>query len=179
MVRINSNLKTGLCFKDSISTPLGGMFFVVSSDSTLLGLSFSDDIFLELARVSGCNKMLPVEEANGAGEEITRQLVEYFEGMRKEFNLAVGFFGTPFQIAVWSALLDIPYGETASYGDVARRIGYPNAYRAVGSAVGKNRIDIVVPCHRVIKGDGSMGNYGGGIDKKRYLLNLEATREVF
>ncbi len=195
MVKINNSPNTKICFKGVFPSPIGDMFFVMSEDNTLLGLSFSNDIFEEIARSIEDNKednnegsrMLPLgrdmnvgRDMNGEmGKEVIRQLNEYYKGLRKDFDLVVGFLGTPFQILVWKALLNIPYGKTASYGDIAKRIGHPRAYRAVGSAVGKNRIDIVVPCHRVIKGDGSMGNYGGGIDRKRFLLGLEAGRELF
>jgi methylated-DNA-[protein]-cysteine S-methyltransferase len=102
------------------------------------------------------------------------QLGEYFARERRVFDLPLAPVGTAFQQRVWAALLDIPYGETASYGDVARRLGLlPSASRAVGLANGSNPISIVVPCHRVIGADGSLTGYGGGLDRKRYLLDLE------
>ena len=102
------------------------------------------------------------------------QLGEYFARERRAFDLPLAPTGTAFQTRVWTALLDIPYGETASYGDVARRLGLlPSASRAVGLANGSNPISIVVPCHRVIGADGSLTGYGGGLDRKRYLLDLE------
>ena len=103
------------------------------------------------------------------------QLGEYFARERREFDLPLAPVGTAFQQRVWAALLAIPYGETASYGDVARRLGLlPSASRAVGLANGSNPISIIVPCHRVIGADGSLTGYGGGLDRKRYLLDLEA-----
>jgi methylated-DNA-[protein]-cysteine S-methyltransferase len=103
-----------------------------------------------------------------------RQLTEYFAGERRDFDLPLAPQGTPFQRRVWSALLDIPYGETASYGEVARRLALlPGASRAVGLANGSNPISIIIPCHRVIGADGSLTGYGGGLDRKRYLLDLE------
>jgi methylated-DNA-[protein]-cysteine S-methyltransferase len=102
-----------------------------------------------------------------------RQLDEYFAGTRREFELDLAPQGTPFQLAVWNALLSIPYGSTASYGDIARSVGRPNAVRAVGQANGRNPLAIVVPCHRVIGSDHSLTGYGGGIDRKRFLLALE------
>jgi len=102
-----------------------------------------------------------------------RQLDEYFAGRRKTFDLPLAPEGTPFQLAVWRALRDIPYGETQSYGDIARRIGKPKAVRAVGAANGANPISIVVPCHRVIGADGSLTGYGGGLPRKQKLLALE------
>ncbi|MFC5679235.1 methylated-DNA--[protein]-cysteine S-methyltransferase [Aeromicrobium endophyticum] len=103
-----------------------------------------------------------------------QQLVEYFAGDRTAFDLPLASDGTEFQKKVWSELLRIPYGETASYGDIARRLGYePGISRAVGAANGANPIPIVVPCHRVIGADGSLTGYAGGIDRKRTLLELE------
>ncbi len=105
--------------------------------------------------------------------EAARQLAEYFDGTRRRFELALAPAGTPFQLAVWKALQDIPYGETRTYADVARRIGRPVAVRAVGLANGRNPLPIVVPCHRVIGKDGSLTGYGGGLPIKRALLDLE------
>jgi methylated-DNA-[protein]-cysteine S-methyltransferase len=102
------------------------------------------------------------------------QLAEYFAGERTRFDLPLAPRGTPFQRAVWAALLAIPYGETTSYGELARGIGSPTASRAVGAANGRNPLSIVIPCHRVIGADGSMTGYGGEISRKRILLELEA-----
>jgi methylated-DNA-[protein]-cysteine S-methyltransferase len=105
--------------------------------------------------------------------EAAEQLREYFAGDRRAFDLALRPAGTPFQREVWTALLDVPYGETASYGELAARIGRPAAVRAVGLANGRNPISIVVPCHRIVGSDGSLTGYGGGIERKRRLLDLE------
>ena len=105
--------------------------------------------------------------------EAQRQLEEYFAGEREEFSLALEADGTDFQQRVWESLRRIPFGETASYGDIARRIGNPRAVRAVGLANGRNPISIIVPCHRVIGADGSLTGYGGGLERKRFLLALE------
>jgi methylated-DNA-[protein]-cysteine S-methyltransferase len=102
-----------------------------------------------------------------------RELKEYFAGERREFSMALDLRGTPFQLACWEALLAIPYGETRSYADIARDIGHPNAFRAVGMANNRNPVAIVVPCHRVIASSGSLCGYGGGLDLKRKLLDLE------
>ena len=102
-----------------------------------------------------------------------RQLEEYFAGERREFSLALDAAGTGFQRRVWEALRGIPFGATMSYGGLARRIGNPRAVRAVGLANGRNPISIVVPCHRVIGADGSLTGYGGGLERKRFLLALE------
>jgi methylated-DNA-[protein]-cysteine S-methyltransferase len=109
-------------------------------------------------------------------EPAVRQLREYFAGERTEFQLPLRPQGAPFQLQVWEALLKIPYGETASYGEIAREIGHPTAFRAVGAANGQNPIAIIVPCHRVIGSNGSLTGYGGGLPTKRALLDLEAGR---
>lgn len=102
------------------------------------------------------------------------QLREYFAGTRRDFDLPLAARGTPFQQRVWAALREIPYGQTWSYGRLAERIGAPGAARAVGLANGRNPIGIVVPCHRVIGASGAMTGYGGGLERKRHLLALEA-----
>lgn len=106
-------------------------------------------------------------------DEAARQLREYLDGSRRDFDLPLSLHGTPFQIAVWAALRQIPYGEVRSYGDIARAIGKPGAARAVGMANHRNPIAIIIPCHRVIGADGSLTGYGGGLDRKRFLLTLE------
>jgi methylated-DNA-[protein]-cysteine S-methyltransferase len=105
--------------------------------------------------------------------EVARQLEEYFTGRRRTFDLPIRMEGTEFQRRAWRMLVEIPYGETRSYGEQARRIGNPNASRAVGLANGRNPIPIVVPCHRVIGADGSLTGFGGGIERKRWLLEHE------
>ena len=102
-----------------------------------------------------------------------QQLEEYLAGERREFSLVIGVRGTTFQIRVWLALREIPYGETISYLKLAERVESPRAFRAVGQANGRNPLSIVVPCHRVIAADGSLGGYGGGLERKRILLALE------
>ena len=104
------------------------------------------------------------------------QLVEYLEGKRTAFDLPLDLRGTEFQRRVWQALLEIPYGETRSYLEVARAIGAPHAVRAVGAANGANPVALVVPCHRVIASDGSLGGYGGGLRLKERLLAMEQSR---
>ena len=107
-------------------------------------------------------------------EIVRRQLGEYFAGERKDFDLALSLSGTEFQVAVLEALQQIPYGETISYGAVAKQIGRPKAVRAVGAANGRNPIPIIVPCHRVIGSSGDLTGFGGGLDTKAALLRLEA-----
>ncbi len=102
-----------------------------------------------------------------------RQITDYFDRQRRHFELPLDLHGTPFQVAVWHALLRIEAGQTQSYADIARAISSANAVRAVGSAVGKNPVSIIVPCHRVIGSDGTLTGYAGGLDRKRALLCLE------
>lgn len=106
-------------------------------------------------------------------KECFRQLKEYFGGTRKEFNVPIEVKGTEFQNKVWKALLDIPYGETRSYKDIAIAVGNEKACRAVGMANNKNPISIIIPCHRVVGANGKLVGYGGGLDKKEKLLNIE------
>lgn len=107
-------------------------------------------------------------------EEVRRQLSEYFAGQRKQFDLPLALAGTEFQVSVLEALQNIPYGETTSYGAIAKQIGRPKAVRAVGAANGRNPIPIIVPCHRVIGSGGDLTGFGGGLDTKAELLRLEA-----
>ena len=107
--------------------------------------------------------------------QVRAQLQAYFGGELREFNLRLAAEGSQFQKRVWQALCDIPYGETISYGELARRIGRPGGARAVGLANGRNPIAIVVPCHRVIGAGGSLTGYGGGLERKRWLLAHEST----
>lgn len=106
--------------------------------------------------------------------DVREQLAEYFSGERKDFDLPLRIAGTEFQLSVLEALQEIPYGETRSYGAIAKQIGRPKAVRAVGAANGRNPIPIIVPCHRVIGHTGDLTGFGGGLDTKKALLRLEA-----
>lgn len=132
-----------------------------------------------LRRIDFVNGRSPVrsdphwrESAEYLGETV-RQLLAYFAGELEAFDLPLVPQGTPFQLAVWKRLCEIPYGETISYGELARRVGNPNASRAVGLANGSNPIPIVIPCHRVIGSNGKLTGYGGGLPIKEKLLALE------
>jgi methylated-DNA-[protein]-cysteine S-methyltransferase len=117
------------------------------------------------------------ERDDGAFQAARGQLAEYFTGRRLAFDLPLAMAGTPFQRRVWRALLDVPYGETITYGELAREVrpdGGWRAARAVGAANGRNPIAVVVPCHRVVGADGSLTGYGYGLERKRFLLDLEA-----
>ncbi|BDX30970.1 methylated-DNA--protein-cysteine methyltransferase [Mycobacterium antarcticum] len=109
-------------------------------------------------------------------EDVVRQLEAYFSGDLVDFDLHLDMVGTDFQRRVWTALTTIPYGETRSYGEIARQIGAPGASRAVGLANGHNPIGIIVPCHRVIGANGSLTGYGGGLERKKQLLDMEKNR---
>jgi len=151
-------------FYDVIDSPVGKLL-LRSEDNALSGLAFLDEPLMD--RTGWVRD--PARFASWA-----RQLGEYFAGHRRRFEGDVAMVGTDFQRRVWSEVRGVPYGETASYGDIARRVGSPRAVRAVGLANKCNPIAIVVPCHRVIGADGSLTGYGGGLERKRFLLRLEA-----
>jgi O-6-methylguanine DNA methyltransferase len=115
----------------------------------------------------------PLEENPPALAAAVAQLREYFSRLRREFDLPLDLRGTPFQQQVWEELRKVPYGQTVSYGELARRVGRPAAARAVGQAVGANPVPIIIPCHRVVGADGSLVGYGGGLEVKSALLRLE------
>jgi methylated-DNA-[protein]-cysteine S-methyltransferase len=114
------------------------------------------------------------ERRDDAFAEVRSQLAEYFDGRRRDFDVPLGLAGNEFELRVWEALCRIPYGETVSYGEIAREIGAPSAARAVGLANGRNPVAVIVPCHRVIGADGGLTGYGGGLERKRLLLDLES-----
>ena len=147
-------------------SPVGPLFFAASAKG-LVRLEFDDRILrFDLRTVE-------LKESQHALAPYVRELEEYFAGKRREFSIPLDLRGTDFQLKCWRALLDIPYGETRSYRDLARAIGHPQAFRAVGMSNNRNPIAIIVPCHRVIAADGSLCGYGGGLDIKRKLLDLE------
>ncbi|TCV91317.1 methylated-DNA-[protein]-cysteine S-methyltransferase [Luteibacter rhizovicinus] len=166
--------------EQTIPSPLGSLRLLASVDG-LRAIEFPD--FPDRKRWRPAPAATNVADARtpeecAAAEVIAHaqaQLEEYFAGTRTTFDLPLAPEGTGFQQKVWMALRAIPFGETASYGDVARRIGHPDAVRAVGAANGANPISIVVPCHRVIGADGRLTGFGGGLPAKRYLLDLERT----
>lgn len=142
-----------------------------SSPIGILEIICSEDTILSVMFVERENSVM--NKGNEILENTIIQLNEYFNGSRKEFNLKVSLSGTDFQKNVWNELLKIPYGETLSYKSLAIRVGNEKSVRAVGSANGKNKICIIVPCHRVIGANGSLTGYAGGIDRKQWLLNHE------
>jgi len=149
-----------------LQSPIGRL--LLTSDGTAL-----TGLYMEPSRKS--------QSTDGWAEDGTaqplaaavRQLTEYFAGTRRKFDMPLRMQGTAFQQRVWRELTEIPYGETWSYGELARRIGKPSASRAVGLANGRNPISLIVPCHRVIGADGTLTGYGGGLPRKRWLLAHE------
>lgn len=131
----------------------------------------------ELISVLYVDERKESSERPGILEEVIKQLDEYFNGDRKNFDIKFKLQGTEFQQKVWTALTDIPYGETVSYKNIATKIGNEKAVRAVGSANGKNIINIIVPCHRVIGANKSLTGYGGGLHRKSWLLKHEGSIE--
>lgn len=122
------------------------------------------------------SRALLFQEAEEAMRRYIRELEQYFAGERREFEFPLDLRGTEFQLSCWQALLAIPYGEVRTYADIARAVGRPRGFRAVGMANNRNPVAIVVPCHRVIASDGSLCGYGGGLQIKRKLLELEGAR---
>jgi methylated-DNA-[protein]-cysteine S-methyltransferase len=151
---------------DTIPSPLGRLLLVCDGDA-LCGLHMLDAKRAVRVSAHWVRDPSAVRTAHG-------QIDEYFRGERTEFDIPLRMRGTDFQRRVWEALREVRYGETTSYGEIARRIGHPDGARAVGWANGSNPIAVIVPCHRVIGADGSLTGYGGGLERKRLLLNLEA-----
>lgn len=137
-----------------------------------LVITYQDGAVIALKRADAT--ALPEDAPNALTEAVCRQLDEYFAGTRTTFDFPLRLQGTAFQEKVWAALRDIPYGETRSYQQIAQAIGQPKACRAVGMANHRNPIYIVVPCHRVVGANGALTGYGGGLDMKKALLELEA-----
>ena len=161
-------MKTNHCIaRMHYRSPLGPMILAASADG-LAGVWFDQQRHLP------DTTMLPEEPANALMDRAARQLDEYFAGHRQRFDVALDLSaGTEFQQAVWQALLGIEPGQATSYGALATAMGKPRAVRALGAAVGRNPVSIIVPCHRVLGLDGSLTGYAGGLDRKRHLLQLE------
>ena len=149
----------------TIETPLGKMT-LVEADGKLCEL-----------RLLECQKAGEREQSTPLLRKAAQELAEYFQGERMAFSIPLAPGGTAFQQSVWAALKSIPYGQTRSYGEIAKQIGKPKAARAVGMANNRNPLPILIPCHRVIGAGGKMVGYGGGLDKKEFLLNLETKYE--
>lgn len=152
-----------------------GPLIAAATDEAICALHFTDHESLqsELAAWRARCPSTPPTRSSALLRELQEQAEAYFDGKRREFTLPLAYEGTPFQKRVWAALCEIPYGELRSYLDIASRLGDPSATRAVGAANGMNPIAIVIPCHRVINESGQLGGYGGGLWRKRILLDLE------
>ena len=142
-----------------------GTLLLAASERGLTTLSFRPPE--ELARQKN------MQRDDAALRPYTQQMDEYVRGARRDFDMPLDLRGTEFQLRCWNQLLQIPYGEVIAYAELARRVGSPNGFRAVGHANGQNPIAIIVPCHRVIASDGTLGGYGGGLPMKQWLLDLE------
>lgn len=144
---------------------------LAASDEGLMRLDMSSPqlTFLESLPAADWKR----EDDHPVLKKAARQLAEYFDGRRREFDVPLDLRGTSFQQRVWQGLQQIPYGQTWSYAKLAKRVGSPLGFRAVGQANGRNPVAIIVPCHRVIAADGSIGGYSGGLDFKRRLLDIE------
>jgi O-6-methylguanine DNA methyltransferase len=153
------------------ASPAGPLFLAVSSKG-LVRLEFQH----RMQKINDSEKLI---ESESSLRPYLRELDEYFAGERRKFTMPLDLRGTAFQLACWNALLEIPYGETRSYAEIARAIGHPNAFRAVGMSNNRNPVAIVVPCHRVIASSGSLCGYGGGLDLKRKLLELEGATSCY
>lgn len=175
---VEANDSPGAVSLDWIESPVGLLLAGATEDAVVL-LEFSERKILEeqLDTVRKRLKTSIVPGNNPLLDAVRKQLGEYFTRQRRDFDLPLAYPGTAFQEKVWSSLLRIPYGETRSYLQLARTIGDVKATRAVGTANGMNRIAIVIPCHRVINANGELGGYGGGLWRKRILLDLEGGQE--
>lgn len=167
--------KNGDCILLSwLESPLGPLVAGANADGICL-LEFSDRRMLE-SQFKTLKRRFSVPLAPGSNAHLKQLEVElkrYFAGNLKRFTVKLSYPGTPFQQNVWNMLLTIPYGQTRSYQEMAKAVGTPKAVRAVGTANGKNRIAIIIPCHRVVNKSGKLGGYGGGLRRKEYLLRLE------
>ncbi len=161
-------------YYDTFESPQGGML-LVANDEGLAGVFFDRQ------------KHHPKRQADWKKEpqhrvlrQAKRELGEYFAGRRKRFEVALDPEGTPFQRSVWKAISSVRFGDTITYGELARRAGFPGSARAAGAATGRNPIGIIVPCHRIMGANGSLTGYAGGLERKRALLALEGVgRELF
>lgn len=168
---------SGVFSLSRLESPIGPLVAGATEDGICL-LEFSDPRRLE-TQLSSIRRTFQRTVLPGTNRHLDRlktELAEYFDGERRSFSVPLHFPGTQFQRRVWERLLAIPYGETRSYEDLAVALGQPKAVRAVGHANGRNRIAIVIPCHRVIAKGGGLGGYGGGLRRKQDLLDLEQGR---
>jgi methylated-DNA-[protein]-cysteine S-methyltransferase len=168
----SKNRTTKRYFYKTMASPVGRLKLVASDDGLAAILWKNDKAGRVRLNIVGEDKARPVLL------EAEKQLNEYFAGKRKTFSLKLDLAGTDFQNKVWQALLKIPFGQTRSYGEIAKRIGRPRAVRAVGAANGRNPVSIVVPCHRLVGSTGQLTGFAGGLDTKARLLKLEGAKDA-
>jgi O-6-methylguanine DNA methyltransferase len=157
----------------TLNTPVQSLF-IISSEKGLVKIQFfNKNSHIPFQNLKEGYTDVTLIDSKLKNQTVLRQLKEYFNGTRKKFTVPLDIQGTPFQKQVWEAVSQVPYGETCSYGEIARRIGKPKAVRAVGMANHNNPVPIVIPCHRIIGADGSLTGYGAGISIKEKLLHLE------
>lgn len=154
----------------TIESPIGRLI-LIADDAGLSHILFPSHSLRDLGLSVG---QVPESPDDKILQATATQLAEYFDGTRTEFDLPLHVEGNPFEVDVWFAMRSIPYGGTISYGEQSDIAGHPGAFQAVGAANGRNPLPIVVPCHRVIGSDGSLVGFGGGLDTKRFLLDLES-----
>ncbi len=166
-------MEESLIYYDFLDSPLGTLGLVVDEKGRALAVEYSNpgsavdpaDYFKYRSY-----KSIP---AAGQGNQLKQELVEYFAGSRRKFEVELKLEGSSFQSTAWQALLQIPFGQTVTYSALAAAIGNPWAFRAVGNAMAANPLPIIIPCHRVIGSGGKLGGYSGGVEKKKFLLTLE------
>lgn len=163
-----------MIYVDSFDTPLGRMQVGATEDAIFM-LEFEDNNLHELSRPDIAKHFQDdiAQQENAPIQLVKKQINEYFNSSRKQFDVPLHFWGTIFQVKVWQSLMDIPFGSTVSYSHQSKVLGDVKAIRAVASANGKNKIAIIVPCHRVIGSDGALTGYAGGLDRKKWLLDFE------
>jgi len=159
-------------YYSSFDSPILKKVFVASTERGVCMVDFlkSEKVFLKRLREHFPGKIIKDDRKNG---KVLSQLKKYLKGELKRFDCKLDFRGTPFQKKVWAALAKIPYGRTRSYKEIARAIGHPKAFRAVGNANGENSIPLILPCHRVIESNGGLGGFGHGVKVKKQLLDFE------
>ena len=164
--------KPEILFTTYYDSPLG-RYILISSKKGIVCIEPAEQ---EITHITGWRREnIQFQEDNIYNQKVAAELDAYFKRELRQFSVSLDIRGTNFQHRVWDALLDIPYGETRSYGEIARAIGHPTAIRAVGLANGANPISIIIPCHRVIGANGKLVGYGGGLHRKQALLDLEAS----
>jgi methylated-DNA-[protein]-cysteine S-methyltransferase len=161
-------------YLDTVDSPAGPLRFAVNGDGALLFTSFLEGRYALTIEQELTRERFDIAHDSERTADAREQLTAYANGERQSFDLPVALVGSKWQQAVWTALMQIPFGETRSYGELARVLGQPHAARAVGRANGTNRIPLVIPCHRVIGADGTLTGFGGGLHLKTRLLAHEA-----